>query len=892
MKHNRLLLVAGSAILLSLLMVGLSWYLWLLTAGLFLLAFLPGYALLTALWPPTDATLTGPERWLMAVPVSYALTITLLLPLAFLKVPLNGVSLTTGLLGLTLLLTGLAWRLNLQNSTIPVQPSTVTRSVILWLMVILLAAAFFRVINLHYSDLQGDEADILFRAVWLGSGQPEAMLTHSKGPGEILLLNVIGGLTGQFDELTARLPFALAGTASIGLLFLLGTRLFNRQVGIAAGLLAAIDGVFISYARTAQYQSVVLLLTLTAIYAFYRFYQTDGQSRRWHGLGAFLLAAAFLFHFETVLLLPVAAYLTFAPALSKKNQAAPGAVFKPLRPYVLRFTIYVLRLWPSILIFITLVASFYLPFLLNPNVKSTGVYLENRVSAGSLPPFNNLAHFFYYEALKYNSAYYVLLFTTALAGVIVALLSGAAGRRKGYRVWGWLAAGFILGGMTLAFTQFAQLATFLLALGFTLFFALVILSPGTAVPHRPLSLWLAPPFLVYVFLVNRPGKHHYLFLGALVIWVGWAIVGGWQWSAARWPILQRPLGRWLAVGLSVGLLALFAGHSAILFLRSDLEYILTFPAHQSALYPTDATFPYDARIGFGYPFRLGWQLIGQLRRTGQLVGDWAGNDDGNAPRWYMLGEAPTPCYPRYVLRGEVTYKGAESFDVPFDPATSGYVPRYRLWGNNRLRLTVLEFDPTGQTQVVDLVEPARFEPPVTAADFAPVMSAFPPQPQVRLEPPLTLGEGSELKNNAPPEYLERAKQLNGRVVLLGYDVDERYANPGSMVPLTLYWQAQTLLSLRYKVFLHLIDSSGRNWVQADDFPVCGTAHANTWEPGQIIQDRHLLKLPPDLPPGDYTLLAGMYEPDLNLRLNYFDVAGNEQGNSLNIGRLSVETLER
>ena len=50
----------------------------------------------------------------------------------------------------------------------------------------------------------------------------------------------------------------------------------------------------------------------------------------------------------------------------------------------------------------------------------------------------------------------------------------------------------------------------------------------------------------------------------------------------------------------------------------------------------------------------------------------------------------------------------------------------------------------------------------------------------------------------------------------------------------------------------------------------------------------MLKLPPDLSTGDYTLRVGMYEPDLNLRLNYFDLAGNEQGNSLMIGTLNVK----
>jgi hypothetical protein len=57
----------------------------------------------------------------------------------------------------------------------------------------------------------------------------------------------------------------------------------------------------------------------------------------------------------------------------------------------------------------------------------------------------------------------------------------------------------------------------------------------------------------------------------------------------------------------------------------------------------------------------------------------------------------------------------------------------------------------------------------------------------------------------------------------------------------------------------------------------------------MVLDRHLLKLPEDLLPGSYTLRVGMYEPDLNLRLNYFDMAGNEQGNSLMVRTLIVKS---
>ncbi|MBN1995502.1 MAG: glycosyltransferase family 39 protein [Anaerolineae bacterium] len=884
-----IIITAGIALLLAV-FVTLSWYPGQLVAGLLFIAFLPGYTLLAALWPNSgDAPFTQPEQWLVAVAVSYGLSVTVLMFMVFARLPLNGLTVVSGLAGITLILAWVAW-LRAQKGT-PHPRRVHLDSWLIGLGLVVLVAALFRIVNIYYSDHQGDEAEILLRAVSLGYGRIEAMLTHTKGPGEILLLNAIGAIAGQFDEQTVRLPFALAGTAAIGLVALLGRRLFNNLVGLVAGLLAAVEGVLISYARTAQYQSVVLLFTLAALLCFYRFYQTGGRSRRLHGLGAFLLAAAILFHFEAVLLVPVAIYLTLAHLGRPKLQQ--------LTAYLSRLV----YLWPSAVIFIVLLAVFYIPFLLHPSVQKTGVYLENRVIAGSLPPFNNLAHFFYFQAVKYNSIYHVvglnLLLLLALLIDFARTFWDKANQQTDHRVSRFtdyvsrfvpaMAVGLILAGLILVMRGEQRLSAWLLGLGLFFIFGLIIFSRATPLPQRVLWLWIAPSFLTYVVLVNRPGKHHYLFLAALIIAGALAVAQLWSAGVKRWPWLKPAGGRWLTAGLGVMLLLIFAAHAVMLFLRNDLEYILTYPAHKNAFYPTDAHYPHDTRIGFGFPFRLGWQMVGRLKRTGQLEGTWAGNDDGNAPLWYMLNTPPTPCYPDYVLRGEITYKGSADFDVPFDPQNFGYVPRYRIWGNDRLRLTILAFDPlAGEVEPFDLYETAHFPPPVTATDFAAGMKPQePPTPQIRLEPAPVLGEGSELKDNAPPEYLERAKRLKGQVALIGYDLETQFAQPDGIVPVTLHWQAQNLLSLRYKVFVHLLSADGRVWSQADDFPVCGLSHANSWPPGAVVQDRHLLKLPPDLPPGAYTLLVGMYEPELGLRLNYFDVAGNEQGNSLTAGTLEV-----
>ena len=40
----------------------------------------------------------------------------------------------------------------------------------------------------------------------------------------------------------------------------------------------------------------------------------------------------------------------------------------------------------------------------------------------------------------------------------------------------------------------------------------------------------------------------------------------------------------------------------------------------------------------------------------------------------------------------------------------------------------------------------------------------------------------------------------------------------------------------------------------------------SWLPRQIVEDKHVLNLAPDLPSGEYHIVVGMYELDTGLRL--------------------------
>lgn len=98
------------------------------------------------------------------------------------------------------------------------------------------------------------------------------------------------------------------------------------------------------------------------------------------------------------------------------------------------------------------------------------------------------------------------------------------------------------------------------------------------------------------------------------------------------------------------------------------------------------------------------------------------------------------------------------------------------------------------------------------------------------------------------------------IQLSGYTLLEDQLSAGDILQITLFWQTDAPVSQRYKLFLHLLNQDGQIAAQDDGEPVGGSAPTSSWQPGTTITDNHGLLLPADLPPGEYTLLIGMYDP--------------------------------
>ncbi len=87
-------------------------------------------------------------------------------------------------------------------------------------------------------------------------------------------------------------------------------------------------------------------------------------------------------------------------------------------------------------------------------------------------------------------------------------------------------------------------------------------------------------------------------------------------------------------------------------------------------------------------------------------------------------------------------------------------------------------------------------------------------------------------------------------------VEQRHARPGDTVSVRFYWQAQAELPDDYHTFLHLhTPAIQRSWAVENQ----GVLRPPTrvWDPGKYYIETMRLRLPADIPPLTYTLVAGL-----------------------------------
>lgn len=144
---------------------------------------------------------------------------------------------------------------------------------------------------------------------------------------------------------------------------------------------------------------------------------------------------------------------------------------------------------------------------------------------------------------------------------------------------------------------------------------------------------------------------------------------------------------------------------------------------------------------------------------------------------------------------------------------------------------------------------------------------------------------SRLRQFKPPPIAHRTNISFANPTLLrliGYDLPSTELAGADALSVTLYWQAEAEMETNYTVFVQLLNSDWWVVAQQDLQPQAGAAPTTTWLPGEILADVYTLSLPDNLPPGNYQLIAGMYDSTTGGRMPV-----STGGDFVDLGRVTI-----
>ena len=131
-------------------------------------------------------------------------------------------------------------------------------------------------------------------------------------------------------------------------------------------------------------------------------------------------------------------------------------------------------------------------------------------------------------------------------------------------------------------------------------------------------------------------------------------------------------------------------------------------------------------------------------------------------------------------------------------------------------------------------------------------------------------------------------RFGDHIRLVGHDVHD--PDPGGSLSFTFYWNAPTRPPVNYSLFLHLVAADGTSpFAQVDGNPAVPERLTQTWDRADetLISPRFTLTLPPDLAPGDYRILLGLYNFETGARLPLQDAQGNPAGDAWEVTQLRI-----
>lgn len=167
------------------------------------------------------------------------------------------------------------------------------------LAIILLFSAFIRFYQLGYSHFYGDEIKTLYLRKDVSAFN--FLMNQRKGPGQFVVSWMAEKASGGYGEFWIRFPYALAGTLLVLAFYVFVRQNFSVNVAMFSTALFSLNGIYIAFSRTAQYQVLYLLFGFLCLIVA-KFYLD--KKKPWLFItSAICLALSLLCHYDALFFL-------------------------------------------------------------------------------------------------------------------------------------------------------------------------------------------------------------------------------------------------------------------------------------------------------------------------------------------------------------------------------------------------------------------------------------------------------------------------------------------------------------------------------------------------------------------------------------------------------------
>jgi hypothetical protein len=237
-------------------------------------------------------------------------------------------------------------------------------------------------VNLGYSDYQGDEIKALFRP---SDGQTalEFLFSQRKGPIQFFVTYLMSLFDPTYmNQFLLRLPFALAGILAIYFFYKLVKMHFGDKIALYASLFVSMNGIFVAFSRLVQYQSFTILFFILALYFFtLTIKKPKWEVKGWYW-GMVFWALSILAHYDGGFIALFALYILVT--WYKQSELSD----KIKRKHILF----------SGLIFAAMLAVFFVPYVFHIS-DSTKLYWANRLTSSGGKISSSIVTFQVYNPL-------------------------------------------------------------------------------------------------------------------------------------------------------------------------------------------------------------------------------------------------------------------------------------------------------------------------------------------------------------------------------------------------------------------------------------------------------------------------------------------------------------